>query len=74
MVRSVRFIREWHGKLGQNDKRDIDMTFGQRELLVMRGFAEWVDGPVENPPEPQHFREGHSPRKQKPQRESAATQ
>ncbi len=61
MVRAVRFIREWRGKMGRDDKRDIDMTFGQRELLVMRGFAEWVDDPPKQ-------------ERRKQQRESADTQ
>lgn len=61
MIRAVRFIREWRGKIGRDDKRDIDLTFGQRELLVGRGFAEWEDEVPEKP-------------KKKPQRESAVEQ
>lgn len=48
MIRAVQFIREWRGKMGRNDSRDIELTYGQRELLVMRGFARW-DEPEENP-------------------------
>ena len=48
MVRGIRFVREWRGKIGRNDLRDIDMTMGQRELLIQRGFAEWDD--EEKPP------------------------
>lgn len=64
MIRAVRFIREWRGKIGRDDKRDEYLTFGQRELLVMRGFAEWED--AEKPATPQ--------RKGKNQRESAVEQ
>jgi len=61
MVRAVRFIREWRGKMGRDDKRDEYLTFGQRELLVMRGFAEWDDSSLK-------------PEKRKHQRESAVNQ
>jgi hypothetical protein len=58
VIRAVRFIKEWRGKLNRDDKRDTDLTMGQRELLVMRGFAEWVDDPPK--------------REKRQQRESAA--
>ena len=45
MIRAVRFIREWRGKLGRDDVRDVDLTNGQRELLIARGFAEWIEDP-----------------------------
>lgn len=48
MIRAVQFIREWRGKLGRDDVRDIELTYGQRELLVQRGFARW-DEAEENP-------------------------
>ena len=59
MVRAVSFLKPWRGKVGRDDKRDIDMTQGQREILVMRGLAEFVEEKTE-------------PRGKKNQRESAA--
>lgn len=61
MIRAVRFIKEWRFKMGRDDKRDVDLTFGQRELLVARGFAVWDDAPARET-------------KRKNQRESAVTQ
>lgn len=49
MLRAIRFLRMWQGKTGLNEKRDAEMTMGQRELLVTRGIAEWVDAPVAEP-------------------------
>lgn len=75
MVRGIKFVREWMGKLGQNEHRDTDLTFGQRELLVLRGYAVWADVPpvVDNPvaektPEPQPQRQSE----RKPNRREAA--
>ena len=60
MVRAISFLKPWRGKVGRDDKRDIDMTQGQRESLVMRGLAEFVEE------RPEH-------RGKKNQRESAAS-
>jgi len=49
MMRAIRFLRQWEGKTGQNDVRDAGLSNGQRELLVTRGIAEYVDEPKPAP-------------------------
>lgn len=47
---SVRFRRGWNGRAVGSTASADELTYGQRDALVMRGIAEWVE------PEPPKWR------------------
>lgn len=48
--RPIRFRRGWQRRAVGSIGSPAELTYGQRDALVMRGIAEWIEEPQEQKP------------------------